>query len=116
MRGEYPPITLVVCYRLGSPPLAWGILDQFVQEERRLGITPTCVGNTEIQFLFALRLLDHPHLRGEYLMLMIIAGQTMGSPPLAWGIHEIIVDVILAVRITPTCVGNTVKLRIDKTN
>ena len=50
---------------------------------------------------------DHPHLRGEYLAKATLMLETVGSPPLAWGIPlEELPEPQLG-RITPTCVGNT---------
>ncbi len=69
MRGEYPPrLTLSSCLT-GSPPHAWGIPPGVITRNFSIRITPTCVGNTSaIQVQHAGRE-DHPHMRGEYLML-----------------------------------------------
>ncbi|EFK31506.1 hypothetical protein HMPREF9264_0720 [Lactobacillus delbrueckii subsp. bulgaricus PB2003/044-T3-4] len=51
---------------MGSPPLAWGILEKNPKNACIYGITPTCVGNTLKRSFLTSLLLDHPHLRGEY--------------------------------------------------
>ena len=37
----------------------------------------------------------------------------MGSPPLAWGIHQSWADAFDNFRITPTCVGNTIVIELS---
>ena len=70
-------------------------------------ITPTCVGNTLSYIKEHEVLEDHPHLRGEYFFVRKNGGLKMGSPPLAWGIHENTLQSDNPKGITPTCVGNT---------
>ena len=66
LRGEYEPAQEFKNAAKGSPPLAWGIPHHQVAVSVDDGITPTCVGNTEIWDLIAAATEDHPHLRGEY--------------------------------------------------
>ena len=87
MRGEYFTFTIAMTNYLGSPPLAWGIRLPAVLAVFGFRITPTCVGNTYAVFAMFAMLWDHPHLRGEYAVSIVIDGN--------------------AYRITPTCVGNT---------
>ena len=70
-------------------------------------ITPTCVGNTQLDCSRTLAQWDHPHLRGEYMTNKKRKGSTKGSPPLAWGILSELTITRWQTRITPTCVGNT---------
>ena len=70
-------------------------------------ITPTCVGNTVFASTLVPTGKDHPHLRGEYAYNLLGRYGLVGSPPLAWGIPPTIAKAVDKVRITPTCVGNT---------
>ena len=107
LRGEYLSSTEWAECRLGSPPLAWGILTATTEGVVKSGITPTCVGNTPRLFLRYASTADHPHLRGEYLVHSIKGMTRPGSPPLAWGIQFNSRGITAEARITPTCVGNT---------
>ncbi len=107
MRGEYIFVIFIFLHQLGSPPLAWGIPVSSWLERRKHGITPTCVGNTIRARPGSSSCRDHPHLRGEYRERQRRQLWTMGSPPLAWGIHENEVRIKSQHGITPTCVGNT---------
>ena len=69
----------------------WGIPVGVGQREPELGITPTCVGNTD---------------NGEKRLYRV-----WGSPPRVWGIRPVRALNALDWRITPTCVGNTNMLR-----
>ena len=68
---------------------------------------PTCVGNTTCSPCSGTPMAVHPHVRGEYMPLVLIEEEDAGSSPRAWGIlfkkskqqHD---D-----RFIPTCVGNT---------
>ena len=46
-------------------------------------------------------------MRGEYAIAAGALFAITGSPPLAWGIRLAILPAVILVRITPTCVGNT---------
>ena len=46
-------------------------------------------------------------MRGEYFRFGLPLKVKAGSPPLAWGIRKTDKEIKIAVRITPTCVGNT---------
>ena len=108
MRGEY-----FINFRIGnifpgSPPLAWGIHGFRHTFASLLRITPTCVGNTDVDYSRGCPKQDHPHLRGEYSAKLNRKRLSLGSPPLAWGIPPTEVGKLCFYRITPTCVGNTV--------
>ena len=71
-------------------------------------ITPTCVGNT-LPSVFHIPLSwDHPHLCGEHLTDKDVTDSELGSPPPVWGTLRYPLEPIVVVRITPTCVGNTI--------
>ena len=48
-----------------------------------------------------------PHMRGEYEAIKARQELEKGSPPHAWGIRPLGIVCLVALRITPTCVGNT---------
>ena len=54
---------------------------------------------------------DHPHIHGEYPVLVLTDGGHTGSPPHTWGIHKLSGDYQKEVRITPTYMGNTLLCR-----
>ena len=88
LRGEYQGGYKCSTFSTGSPPLAWGILDDAYKAPTRLRITPTCVGNTLCCLLSLVWYEDHPHLRGEYKCCQTQLHKGSRSPPLAWGIDE----------------------------
>ena len=73
----------------GSPPRAWGILDNSLPVRQNQRFTPTCVGNTQRSW---------EEETGP-----------IGSPPRAWGIPLLSKLFGLGGRFTPTCVGNTIQ-------
>ena len=128
--GEYESSKAELAAWKGSPPPAWGILIGLTTMQatqriaphtwgiprftkccsRRAGITPTCVGNTKTPKTVEQVIEDHPHLRGEYQGKSHKHQNKQGSPPLAWGILELLKKSLEDDRITPTCVGNTIEL------
>ena len=89
MRGEYRIGRLVAREKLGSPPHAWGIRRMFLIPLPGLRFTPTCVGNTSLPRGGSVPSPVHPHMRGEYDAVIEIEDELGGSPPHAWGIHQI---------------------------
>ena len=77
-----------------------------------LGITPTCVGNTHHFGLPSSGQRDHPHVCGEYVNARLNSQIMDGSPPRVWGIRVRAENISPNGRITPTCVGNTLRLLI----
>ena len=105
--GEHRNPVEVVPPRAGSPPPVWGTpttVDGAVVEE---GITPTCVGNTNIGIMQIAAVEDHPHLCGEHDSMFTQSQARIGSPPPVWGTHRTSCRVTSTRGITPTCVGNT---------
>ena len=107
MRGEYCSSVIGSHTATGSPPRAWGIHQPASTGLHGLRFTPTCVGNTSAAALASRALAVHPHVRGEYCQWLKYRPGYHGSPPRAWGIPHVLVEVGLRVRFTPTCVGNT---------
>ena len=89
LRGEYRATGSAASRKLGSPPLAWGILQKEIADIRKYRITPTCVGNTTNDGRPQTINQDHPHLRGEYWANASSSFAVSGSPPLAWGIRSL---------------------------
>ncbi len=71
------------------------------------------MGNTNCRFSSRTSPLVHPHMRGEYVFITIIMLILIGSPPHAWGILILPVQLAGIKRFTPTCVGNTSHHTID---
>ena len=67
MRGEYQLERAFKSEAEGSPPLARGIPLYLSDEDKALGITPACAGNTVYGHPVMRMGRDHPRLRGEYL-------------------------------------------------
>ena len=88
-------LTDIVGRLLGSPPLAWGILEEWEPIYKKQGITPTRMGNTDSDMYVACITGDHPHSHGEYQAVMNIGMNYVGSPPLAWGILQWVLEIIL---------------------
>ena len=59
---------------------------------------------------------DHPHIHGEYSLVLGTVIWSEGSPPHTWGIQIPAVRVAGCTRITPTYMGNTAMLaRVKRT-
>ena len=110
MRGEYKGHKGYAKSIQGSPPHAWGILGYTYDEVKTERITPTCVGNTDINHSCPDWNKDHPHMRGEYSLGRTRQALSRGSPPRAWGILKEEFISTHSLRFTPTCVGNTVAI------
>ena len=107
VRGEYTDNRANGCMMCGSPPRAWGIQPRSYAASNSARFTPTCVGNTEHLSVSAAIFAVHPHVRGEYTVLLADRGGCRGSPPRAWGILSGRSHRSRSRRFTPTCVGNT---------
>ena len=109
MRGEYCSTYDRQGYARGSSPHAWGILQQNTVWTAARRFIPTCVGNTIAQAVQSGKLTVHPHMRGEYLLVVTLLVVVRGSSPHAWGILPPLRQARLCLRFIPTCVGNTGK-------
>ena len=87
LRGEYLIMRGNPGVPAGSSPLAWGIPQQMLTEQRKVRFIPTCVGNTSINRRIQQVGTVHPHLRGEYPIMLYLNTCYFGSSPLAWGIR-----------------------------
>ena len=111
MRGEYPQSVLKILLNQGSPPHAWRIPVVKNRPSGVLRITSTCVENTVMLYSSASLLRDHLHMRGEYQIPQTPEEQLKGSPPHAWRIHLLLLQKQSSMRITSTCVENTISVK-----
>jgi len=87
VRGEYKNLINDLQQQIGSSPRAWGIRSIALLSTALVRFIPTCVGNTILNILKTGNNLVHPHVRGEYYMLVNKILSNYGSSPRAWGIH-----------------------------
>ena len=106
VRGEHLIISCVSIFQPGSPPRAWGTWRGDSEGGHTLRFTPTCVGNMPSSRPPSPNASVHPHVRGEHSALRFVSMSLTGSPPRAWGTFVKCPLRCLAVRFTPTCVGN----------
>ena len=111
VRGEDVTGSLAAQAPAGSPPRAWGGRARRADQRRRRRLTPTCVGRTTIPGQVAWVLPAHPHVRGEDTRSPTNRPGCGGSPPRAWGGRFVGHPVGRTIRLTPTCVGRTSRLR-----
>ena len=123
-RNSRPPV--------GSPPRAWGRLQEGEDAQGGFRFTPTCVGKTNKSRLSAHALEGspprawgrpglqrarskasvHPHVRGEDYTNQWMHLARRGSPPRAWGRHQTGIVYPAPGRFTPTCVGKTMAFQL----
>ncbi len=114
MCGEYALYMTTVAEYIGSPPRVWGIPPVSNAPPCVTRITPTCVGNTVRQPISMKLRRDHPHVCGEYGSMALPYKPPLGSPPRVWGIQQVGIPSKDEIRITPTCVGNTLRQRFAR--
>ena len=90
----------------GSPPRLWGTPGAAERRIPQFRITPTPVGNAQLQSSQCPCLSDHPHACGERGHVAQVDAALAGSPPRLWGTHAAQHPPAPADRITPTPVGN----------
>ena len=108
MCGEYRLFLSVHHWLIETPPHVWGILSHVVYVLDGDGNTPTCVGNTHSWYsaiwmdrntptcVGNMRVLrggdcqhrEHPHMCGEYLVILMVCLGLKGTPPHVWGIPD----------------------------
>jgi len=89
----------------GSPPRAWGRLQDAPEARLVARFTPTCVGTARRSSRSRLPGAVHPHVRGDGHARQQGAQTFPGSPPRAWGRRRLATDEARRPRFTPTCVG-----------
>ena len=113
VRGEYPQAALRAIRTVGSSPRAWGIPEVDHLRYAPSRFIPTCVGNTSQRRRGYPDQPVHPHVRGEYPSQILPSGRWNGSSPRAWGIPHSVGSRGCRIRFIPTCVGNTLGLRLQ---
>ena len=72
------------------------------------------MGKTILQAPYMSWLWKHPHMHGEDLLLPLLYHVSMETPPHAWGRRNYFCVTVKRVRNTPTCMGKTGTLILDK--
>ena len=106
LRGEQVTSPALNAVRLGSPPLARGTGKLHRCDMRYAGITPACAGNSWYIKCNKRERRDHPRLRGEQSLSLMLPCRGLGSPPLARGTDRVFWSKWAVFRITPACAGN----------
>ena len=96
---------------MGSPPLARGVQWHHNCHGNDQRITPACAGSTFRKSSRVPQHWDHPRLRGEYGVTGWNKLPYLGSPPLARGVHTVILAGVAVEGITPACAGSTSTMR-----
>src|SRR5690606_31627252 len=91
----------------GSPPRARVARAHRAHEGAAGGITPACAGSTRGAGRVAGARTDHPRVRGEHTVKVMIADLKGGSPPRARGAPAAVAARTRRRRITPACAGST---------
>ena len=86
-RGVYPDGYAVISGKLGSSPLARGLLAGLPRVVAAKGIIPARAGSTITVNRDTLRRADHPRSRGVYTFMMPSIVMHSGSSPLARGLR-----------------------------
>ena len=73
-------------------------------------ITPAYAGNTTSDLHSCKIIWDHPRIRGEHVVFVVLTVQSLGSPPHTRGTLYDIAIIIYITRITPAYAGNTQRL------
>ena len=106
-RGVYLSLRGLVGARMGSSPLARGLLARGLGEDREGGIIPARAGFTLSRARACAWVRDHPRSRGVYYWCMTALQVPSGSSPLARGLLNAGLHVIERGRIIPARAGFT---------
>ena len=107
MRGEHDGIHAQVLRHRGSSPHARGTPHALSSDSARSGIIPACAGNTSRAFIRFCAVRDHPRMRGEHHMILLIIQHPVGSSPHARGTPKPDPPDPAKPGIIPACAGNT---------
>ena len=91
----------------GPSPRAWGLHKLRPHPHHQYRAIPTCVGTTEVEGRYALRVEGHPHVRGDYWTSDPDQAVVAGPSPRAWGLLHHPGAIRPRGRAIPTCVGTT---------
>ena len=107
MRGEHPFRSITVISAPLSSPHARGTPSDKGNSVSHTGIIPACAGNTSWDGIVSKKGRDHPRMRGEHGLLVVLWLCWLGSSPHARGTQAITRRQGSANRIIPACAGNT---------
>ena len=97
-------------FRLGASPGLYPLdSSSLIGYVCRSQFTPTCVGTKAASRAACAASSVHPHARGDDKYLAVVAYNSPGSPPRAWGRRGNRIRIFLQPRFTPTRVGTTLK-------
>jgi hypothetical protein len=106
-RGDYDPLEAPKDPDFGPSPRAWGLRgpEALLRPPRRA--IPTGVGTTALGYLLWAGPPGHPHVRGDYVHMVVFLPYVHGPSPRAWGLLLRPRVRGEPVRAIPTCVGTT---------
>ena len=107
MRGENPAAISRSLSQCGTSPHAWGKLPSACGWRRPRRNIPTCVGKTAHGKTEGGNATEHPHMRGENVLLSLADDDYIGTSPHAWGKQMLELRLRRIPRNIPTCVGKT---------
>ena len=107
MRGEHMSWRHIARGRWGSSPHARGTHNPNGDLVVRCGIIPACAGNTPRVSIMNDSRWDHPRMRGEHLVLIVVNIRQQGSSPHARGTRRRSRNMRARAGIIPACAGNT---------
>ena len=88
--GEYETSWRFCIDLVESPPCVWGVLPE-----------------PDYPYVTTK---NHPHEYGEYSLVLVVTLLTVESPPCVWGVRSFLRSGRKPSRITPMCMGSTVKI------
>ena len=106
-RGVYTKPSTMFSSRLGSSPLARGLLYSKKLNARECGIIPARAGFTPAGSVIMSAAADHPRSRGVYQASSSVRSAHPGSSPLARGLHLVDARATAGGRIIPARAGFT---------
>ena len=106
-RGDYSDRARVSAVAHGPSPRAWGLLTAGDTGRARNRTIPTRVGITSSFGSCPSRSPDHPHARGDYIVIRGRSPTAFGPSPRAWGLHRAARNHDPGARTIPTRVGIT---------
>ena len=107
MRGEHEKLAVSAMASWGSSPLARGARGRGDGERVLAGIIPACAGSTVDRGPEKRLKGNHPRLRGEHKLAVIVPFSDQGSSPLARGAPMRSPSSTCTLGIIPACAGST---------
>ena len=105
--GDFDLIGLTYPRLNGSPPRMWGLRVSRLRTWRHVRFTPTYVGTSRHYAVQAERGEVHPHVCGDFSLIVDVFCCSFGSPPRMWGLQVRPPVSCHRFRFTPTYVGTS---------